>query len=99
MVGKNQSNYSFTYSNLLDIPRVRTFSFGKNVFRYAAQMYYTAYLNISGLKVASCSLLQSGIPQNVYVLHLSSHIYYLCLFIKLFWFEFILVAYNCTDNA
>lgn len=39
MVHFKNSNYSFRYSNIVDIPRVRT-TFGKRAFRYSAAVIW-----------------------------------------------------------
>ena len=36
LLQKHNTKYNFTYSNLLQIPSVKTTSFGKNSFMYAA---------------------------------------------------------------
>ena len=94
LISKKQSNYSFRYSNILDIQWVRTSSFDKNSFWYATWYYGTAGLNNSGQKVVSPNIkvcFSSGVAKNVDVVHASSHIFSLLFFILACLFAYVTV--------
>ena len=42
LVQKNESSYNFRYSNILQVPTVRTSTFGKSSFRYAVLVLWNA---------------------------------------------------------
>lgn len=42
LVQKRESSYSFRYSNILQVPTVRTSTFGKSSFRYAAPVLWNS---------------------------------------------------------
>ena len=53
LVNVNNSKYAFRYSNILDVPQVRTTRYGKKSFMFAAA---TTFQTISELKTVSTTL-------------------------------------------
>ena len=43
LVKINENSYNFRYSNILQIPAVRTTTYGKNSFRYAAAVLWNNF--------------------------------------------------------
>jgi hypothetical protein len=54
--------YNFRYSNIVDIPRVRTSTYGKNSFKYAAAVLWNDHkLSIPRANVANYEQLKADI--------------------------------------
>ena len=71
LVNVKNSKYAFRYSNILEIPQVRTTHYGKMSFKFAAASLWNGFPTISELKIVFLNLRVSfspGMGRNVAVL-------------------------------